>query len=123
MIAYDETQGTWLVRKGPDAAASDITWAMMTDAGIDTDEVELHPTGTGGDGYTLIHGDTKIDFGPAVDMEDGGTHGFDVMVYQRVNDGIGGDFYWDSGNSPRWYATPAEVVEFVAGQIRDDAEA
>jgi hypothetical protein len=51
----------------------DITWAAMSDAGIDTDKVTRQHTETGDDIYVFIDGDLKIAFGPGAGEDaDGG---------------------------------------------------
>lgn len=64
----------------------DITWSAMTRAGIDIGNVHRVPSDLGGEEYILIEGDTKVAFGPAVDMENGGTIGYDVCVYEHDGD-------------------------------------
>src|ERR1039457_6500290 len=65
---------------------TDITWAAMTDAGIDIDHVNRRPTASGYDEYVLVEGDTKVAFGPAMDMDDGTTRGYGYCCYERAED-------------------------------------
>ena len=98
---------------------TDITWAMMSDAGLDIDLVRRQPTSLGTDEYVLIDGDTKIAFGPAVDIEgDGSTYGWDVSTYERVNDSADDEGYWDHGIQ-EWTETPAEALRLVAAAVRE----
>jgi hypothetical protein len=64
----------------------DITWAAMSDAGIDTDKVTRQHTETGDDVYVFIDGDLKIAFGPGAG-EDGNTKGYDVACYEYADGG------------------------------------
>jgi hypothetical protein len=96
---------------------SDITWDMMSDAGIDTDLVYRRPTGLGTDEYVLIKGSTKVAFGPAVDIEgDGSTNGWEVSAYELVQDSGEDEGYWDHGVQ-EWAATPAEALRLVAAAV------
>src|ERR1700733_9487074 len=72
---------------------SDITWAMMTEAGIDTDLVSLQPTPDGSDEYILIDGDVKVAFGPSVTEQGNPAIGWEVSTYQRESDD-GGSYSW-----------------------------
>lgn len=96
---------------------TDITWSMMSDAGIDIDLVNRQPTQIGTDEYILIDGDTKVAFGPAVDVEgDGSTYGWDISTYDRVTENDG-DEYWDGPRSQEWAETPADALRLVAAEV------
>jgi hypothetical protein len=86
---------------------TDITWAAMTDAGIDIDHVNRRPTASGYDEYILIEGDTKVAFGPAMDMDDGSTRGYGYCCYGRAEDEGWDEFRQD------W----AETVEDLLGAV------
>ena len=93
---------------------TDITWTMMADAGIDIDLVNRKPTELGTDEYILIDGDTKVAFGPAVDVEGAGsTHGWDVSTYERLEDSEYDEGYWEHRHQ-EWAETPAEALRLVA---------
>jgi hypothetical protein len=73
----------------------DITWAMMTGAGLNISNIHLVPTGLGTDEYILIDGDTKIAFGPSVDVEDGGPSlGWSLSDYEQLH-GADGETDWE----------------------------
>ena len=93
---------------------TDITWGMMTKAGIDIDLVNRKPTSIGTDEYVLINGNTKVAFGPAVDVEgDGSTYGWDVSTYELVKDNDDDEGYWDH-SIQEWAETPDEALRLVA---------
>lgn len=95
----------------------DITWARMSDAGIDISLVNRQHTELGEYEYVLIKGSTKVAFGPAVDVEgDGSTHGWDVSTYELRKDSADDEGYWDHG-SQEWAETPAEVLRLVAAAV------
>jgi hypothetical protein len=71
----------------------EITWQMLSDAGIDIDLVELVPSGLGGEEFILVSGDLKIAFGPAHDAAGNSAEGWDICAYQRKVDDDG--VYWD----------------------------
>lgn len=104
---------------GPISASdiTDITWAMMSDAGIDISLVNRQPTELGEYEYVFIDGDTKVAFGPAVDVEgDGSTHGWDVSTYELRKDSEDDEGYWE--NIHQEYAeTPAEALQLVAAEV------
>lgn len=92
---------------------TDITWAMMTDAGINISLVNRQPTQLGTDEYVLIDGTTKVAFGPAVDVEgDGSTHGWDVSTYELLKDSEDDEGYWEHRRQ-EWAETPAEALWLV----------
>lgn len=91
----------------------DITWAMMSDAGIDINLVNRQHTQLGNKEYILISGDTKVAFGPAVDVEgDGSTHGWDVSTYELLKDSDDDEGYWEH-RSQNWAETPADALRLV----------
>jgi len=63
------------------ASTDSIPWEDITAAGIDTDFVELQRSDLGGHEFVWESGDVRVVFGPAVDMEAGGTHGWAVVLY------------------------------------------
>ena len=89
---------------------TDITWAMMTEAGLDISKIERVPSSLGGEDYVWQSDDRKIAFGPGVDMEDGGTHGWDICTYDWVDDA------WD-GVRQQWVLTASEAVAYVASEV------
>lgn len=96
------------------SAITDITWSMMSDAGIDIGLVNRQPTELGEYEYILIKGNTKVAFGPAVAVEgDGTTHGWDVSTYELLKDSSDDEGYWDH-ISQEWAETPAEALRLVA---------
>jgi hypothetical protein len=101
----------------PASDISDITWAMMSDAGIDISLVNRQPTELGEYEYILIDGGTKIAFGPAVDVEgDGSTHGWDVSTYELRKDGEDDEGYWEHVHQ-EWAGTPAGALQLVMAGI------
>jgi hypothetical protein len=87
---------------------TDITWAAMTDAGIDIDHVNRRPTASGYDEYILIEGDTKVAFGPAMDMDDGSTRGYGYCCYAGTEDDGWNEFQQD------WAETVEDLLRVVA---------
>jgi hypothetical protein len=92
---------------------TDITWADMTHAGIDIDHVHRQPNQIGTDEYVATNGSRRVAFGPAVDMEDGGTYGWDVSVVD-VHD----DDEWGDEVSQEWFETSADCLAFVRKSLR-----
>ena len=96
---------------------TDITWTMMGDAGINIGLVNVRATELGEREYVLTDGDTKIAFGPAVDVEgDGSTHGWDVSTYELRKDSEDDDGYWEHIHQ-EWAETPAEALQLVAAEV------
>jgi hypothetical protein len=60
---------------------SDITWDMISAAGIDLDLVVLRPTPDGGDEYIFISDITKVAFGPATTEQGNPAIGWDIATY------------------------------------------
>ena len=87
---------------------TDITWAAMTAAGINTDHVSRRPTASGYDEYILIEGDTKVAFGPAMDMDDGSTRGYGYCCYAGTEDDGWDEFRQD------WAETVEDLLRLVA---------
>ena len=96
---------------------SDITWDMMSDAGIDISLVTQHPTPDGGDEYILISGtgDVKVAFGPATTEQGNPAIGWDIATYERTTDD--GDYYWWNQTSQDHASTPAEALRIVAAAV------
>jgi hypothetical protein len=96
---------------------SDITWADMTAAGIDTDKVKRSDPRLGTDEY--IYQDEvarlKVAFGPAVDPDDGSVLGWDICAYDLV-DRNDGDPAWEDF-AQYWAEDAAEALRFVAERI------
>jgi hypothetical protein len=102
----------------PASDITDITWSMMSDAGIDIGLVNRQPTELGEYEYVLIDGDTKVAFGPSVDVEgDGSTHGWDVSTYELRKDSEDDDGYWENIHQ-EWAGTPAEALLIVAAAVK-----
>ena len=100
----------------PASDITDITWSMMTGAGIDIDLVERRPTELGADEYILIDGDTQVAFGPAVATEAfGDPSGWNIATYERDSDDQGE--YWREVRQD-WAETPAEALRLVAAEAR-----
>ncbi len=95
---------------------SDITWDMMSDAGIDISLVNLRPTPDGGDEYILISGtgDVKVAFGPATTEQGNPAIGWDIATYERETDDDGG--YWNQTGQD-YAPTPAEALRLVAAAV------
>lgn len=93
---------------------SDITWDMMSNAGIDVELVNLQPTPDGGDEYILISGDTKVAFGPATTEQGNPATGWDIATYEPESDGEG--IYWHQTNQDH-APTAAQALELVAATV------
>ena len=93
---------------------SDITWDMMSNAGIDIDLVNLRPTPDGGEEYILITDHTKVAFGPATTEQGNPATGWDIATYQHEADGYG-DYWSQTGQD--YAPTAAEALKLVAGRI------
>jgi hypothetical protein len=92
---------------------TDITWAAMTDAGIDIDHVNRRPTASGYDEYILVEGDTKVAFAPAMDTDDSSTRGYGYCCYAADGDG------WDEFLQD-WAETVEDLLRAVAGVAYPD---
>ena len=90
---------------------TDITWDMMSGAGIDIGLVDEHPDGTC---YVYQHAGLRIAFGPGTALAgeiaagEPAPKGWDVSVSQAYGDGE----WFDSGQN--WLPTAAAAVEYVA---------
>ena len=93
---------------------TDITWAQLTDAGIDTDLVTRQHDALGGENYVLITGGVMVVFGPAIDMENGGTWGWDICVSEADGED------WDETHQ-NWHETADELLRAVAWFAAPDA--
>jgi hypothetical protein len=93
---------------------SDITWAMMTEAGIDTGLVSLRPTPDGSGEYILIDGDLKVAFGPSVTEQGNAAAGWEVSAYQRESDDEGP--YWQHVRQDS-ATTTGEALRLVAEAV------
>jgi hypothetical protein len=93
---------------------SDITWDMMSDAGIDIGLVNQRPTPDGDDEYLLVSGDTKIAFGPATTEQGNPAIGWDIAMYERAVDDDG-DYWAQAGQNHA--STPAEALRLVAAAV------
>lgn len=92
------------------ASISDITWDMLSDAGLDTRKIERVPDGLGDWMYVVTEGDVQVRFGPVVDVDNNapedGDFGWDITSYSR------GDQDWVMGASD-WKQTAAGAIESV----------
>ena len=96
---------------------TDITWAMMSDAGIDIDLVTRVPTELGAYEYILVKGDTKVAFGAAVATEAyGSPSGWNIATYESDTDDQGE--YWREVRQD-WAETPDEALRLVAEAVRE----
>jgi hypothetical protein len=96
---------------------TDITWSMLSDAGINTDCVHRQPTDTGEDEYVMITGDTKVAFGPSVDVDgDGSVYGWDIAYYHLQHE-PDGDSWWVD-HQHEWTETAANAVRIVAQEYK-----
>jgi hypothetical protein len=93
---------------------TDITWAQLSDAGIDTDLVTRQHDALGGENYVLRAGDVMVVFGPAIDMENGGTWGWDLCVWETDGED------WDETRQD-WHGTADELLLAVAAAAVPDA--
>ena len=92
---------------------SDITWDMMSDAGINIGEVEHRHTPTGTDEYVLFVDDiTRIAFGPSVNEYGEPAEGWDIATYEHKT-GTGGAG-WDEQVAQDHARTPAEALKLIA---------
>jgi hypothetical protein len=96
--------------------SSDITWGAMSAAGIDIQCVTRQPTSTGEDEYVFISGDTKVAFGPAEDMENGGTFGYAACRYIRDESAAEDENPWDDTTLEHPH-TVDELLALVAGWV------
>ena len=90
---------------------SDITWDMMSDAGIDIGLVKREHTETGNDIYVLISGDTKVAFGPSRGERGNAASGWDIAIYLSEKDDQGP--YWAQYGQD-WAQTPKGTLRLVA---------
>ena len=90
---------------------TDITWAAMTAAGIDTDHVHRRVTEDGAGEYILVEGDIKVAFGPAIDVESDGTDGYAICCYEHA-----GDAQWDEVRQD-WAETVDDLLRLVAAVV------
>jgi len=60
---------------------TDITWTMMTDAGIDVSAVNRHPAGSH---YSLRSDGQVIDFGPGTTETGAPADGWDITSYDAA---------------------------------------
>src|ERR1039458_2775342 len=93
---------------------TDITWTQLSEAGIDTDLVTRQHDALGGENYVLIAGDVMVVFGPAIDMENGGTWGWDMCVSEADGED------WDETHQD-WHETADELLRAVAAAAAPDA--
>ena len=93
---------------------TDITWTQLSEAGIDTDLVTRQHDALGGENYVLIAGDVMVVFGPAIDMENGGTWGWDMCVSEADGES------WDETHQD-WHETADELLRAVAAAAAPDA--
>lgn len=99
----------------PASHIDDITWAMLTTAGIDIDKVNrqhgMDVNEAPGDvEYVYRDATTKIAFGPAFDPETrnvADSHGWDIAVYDLT------DGEWQQATQD-WVETAEAAVAFVA---------
>jgi hypothetical protein len=98
----------------------DITWDMMSDAGIDISQVERRHTPTGTDEYVLFADDREDDgklrvaFGPAIDEYGEPADGWDIATYERKDGELGG---WDEPTGQDYARTAAEALTLVAAAV------
>jgi hypothetical protein len=93
---------------------SDITWGMISNAGIDIELVDLQPTPDGGDEYIFISDDTKVAFGPATTEQGNPAIGWDIATYESESYGEG--IYWHQTNQDH-APTAAQALELVAAAV------
>jgi hypothetical protein len=93
---------------------TDITWRMMSDAGIDIDLVNRQPTTLGADEYILINGSKKVAFAPAKDDAGRAASGWDIAVYEWMDDDPDDPSGYWCHNGQDFARTPADALRLVA---------
>jgi hypothetical protein len=68
-------------------------------AGIDTTKAHLTPAQLGEDEWIITAEGVKVAIGRAVDMEQGGTYGYDLAVYDAEGEQIRQDWYEDMASA------------------------